>query len=308
MIKYFSPLLPFLTGWMILLTTAALSELSLINGIAQLLLFALVVCLPIWKTGRMSYVDIGWPWGLVVIGALTLLFSDGYMPRVALVSAVYIFVGLRMGIGALSMWKQGLLKKEFPRYQYQRLRWEKTGKTNVPLALQIEALMQGLANASFLAFPALIIASNTDSSISAFEILGLIIWAGAFAMESIADMQKLSFLRAMKKAGEKNSVCNVGLWRYSRHPNYFAEWMVWNGLVIASIPSWLVMYSQESTLVWILLGAGLLFVSRVMYVTLVYATGAVPAEYFSVKRRPAYADYQKTTNRFFPGPGVPGQK
>ncbi|MFT6368617.1 MAG: steroid 5-alpha reductase family enzyme [Bacteroidia bacterium] len=45
-----------------------------------------------------------------------------------------------------------------------------------------------------------------------------------------------------------------------------------------------------------------------MYVTLVYATGAVPAEYFSVKRRPAYADYQKTTNRFFPGPGVPGQK
>ncbi|MFT4826085.1 MAG: steroid 5-alpha reductase family enzyme [Halioglobus sp.] len=308
MIKYFSPLLPFLTGWMILLTTAALSELSLINGIAQLLLFALVVCLPIWKTGRMSYVDIGWPWGLVVIGALTLLFSDGYMPRVALVSAVYIFVGLRMGIGALSMWKQGLLKKEFPRYQYQRLRWEKTGKTNVPLALQIEALMQGLANASFLAFPALIIASNTDSSISAFEILGLIIWAGAFAMESIADMQKLSFLRAMKKAGEKNSVCNVGLWRYSRHPNYFAEWMVWNGLVIASIPSWLVMYSQESTVVWILLGAGLLFVSRVMYVTLVYATGAVPAEYFSVKRRPAYADYQKTTNRFFPGPGVPGQK
>lgn len=293
---------------MILLTTAALSELSLINGIAQLLLFALVVCLPIWKTGRMSYVDIGWPWGLVVIGALTLLFSDGYMPRVALVSAVYIFVGLRMGIGALSMWKQGLLKKEFPRYQYQRLRWEKTGKTNVPLALQIEALMQGLANASFLAFPALIIASNTDSSISAFEILGLIIWAGAFAMESIADMQKLSFLRAMKKAGEKNSVCNVGLWRYSRHPNYFAEWMVWNGLVIASIPSWLVMYSQESTVVWILLGAGLLFVSRVMYVTLVYATGAVPAEYFSVKRRPAYADYQKTTNRFFPGPGVPGQK
>ncbi|MFT6364839.1 MAG: steroid 5-alpha reductase family enzyme, partial [Bacteroidia bacterium] len=289
MIKYFSPLLPFLTGWMILLTTAALSELSLINGIAQLLLFALVVCLPIWKTGRMSYVDIGWPWGLVVIGALTLLFSDGYMPRVALVSAVYIFVGLRMGIGALSMWKQGLLKKEFPRYQYQRLRWEKTGKTNVPLALQIEALMQGLANASFLAFPALIIASNTDSSISAFEILGLIIWAGAFAMESIADMQKLSFLRAMKKAGEKNSVCNVGLWRYSRHPNYFAEWMVWNGLVIASIPSWLVMYSQESTVVWILLGAGLLFVSRVMYVTLVYATGAVPAEYFSVKRRPAYA-------------------
>ncbi len=44
----------------------------------QLLLFALVVCWPIWKTGRLSYVGIGWPWGLVCIGVLTLIFSGGY--------------------------------------------------------------------------------------------------------------------------------------------------------------------------------------------------------------------------------------
>lgn len=300
--KYFVPLFPFLVGWAILCSTTQLSELGLINGIAQLILFALVVCWPIWKTGRMSYVDIGWPWGLVVIATLTYLYSDGYGPRVLLVSSIYVFVGLRMGMGALSMWRQGLLKQEFPRYQYQRLRWEKTGKTNVALALQMEALMQGLANASFLAFPALLIASNKDTSISVFEILGLIIWLGAFAMESVADMQKLSFLRAKKKAGEKNRVCDVGLWGYCRHPNYFAEWMVWNALVVAAIPSWLALYSQESTLVWVLLGAGLLFVTRIMYVTLVYATGAVPSEYFSVQKRPDYADYQKRTNRFFPGP------
>lgn len=302
MIKYFSPLIPFIIGWMILLSTAQLSELSLVNGIAQLLLFALVVCWPIWKTGRMSYVDIGWPWGLVLLGTLTYVFSDGYQPRVLLISGIYIFVGLRMGMGALSMWKQGLLKKEFPRYQYQRLRWEKAGKTKVTLAIQIEAIVQGLANASFLAFPALLIASNTDTSVSAFEILGLVIWLGAFVMESIADAQKLSFLRAMKKAGEKNRVCDVGLWRYCRHPNYFAEWMVWNGMVIASIPSWLALYSQENVLVWVLLGAGLLFVSRIMYITLVYATGAVPSEHFSAQKRPDYTAYQKRTNRFFPGP------
>jgi steroid 5-alpha reductase family enzyme len=300
--KYFTPLLPFLLGWLVLLSTTDVSKLGLINGITQLILFALVVCLPIWRTGRMSYVDIGWPWGLVAIGMLTYLFSDGYGPRVILVSAVYIFIGLRMGLGALKMWRQGLLKKEFPRYQYQRLRWEKSGKTNLPLAMQIDALMQGLANASFLALPAFVIASNPAPSISIFEIVGLFVWIAAFAMESVADMQKLSFLRAMKQAGERNRVCDIGLWRYSRHPNYFAEWMVWTALVIASIPSWVALYSQESIAVWLLLGACLAFTSRVMYTTLVYATGAIPSEYFSAQKRPGYTDYQKTTNRFFPGP------
>jgi steroid 5-alpha reductase family enzyme len=94
----------------------------------------------------------------------------------------------------------------------------------------------------------------------------------------------------------------VGLWRYSRHPNYFAEWMVWTALVIASIPSWLALRPVEPLVVWVLLGAGLLFVSRAMYSTLVYYTGAVPSEYYSVRKRPEYETYQRETNRFFPGP------
>ena len=76
---------------------------------------------------------------------------------------------------------------------------------------------------------------------SIFEIIGILIWLSAFIMESVADMQKLSFLNKMKKLGQKNQVCNVGLWKYSRHPNYFAEWMVWNGLIIASISSWIIL-------------------------------------------------------------------
>jgi steroid 5-alpha reductase family enzyme len=69
--KYFTPLLPFIAGWVLLLSTENVQLLSLTNGILQLLLFAVVVCLPTWRTGRMSYVDIGWPWGLALIGALT---------------------------------------------------------------------------------------------------------------------------------------------------------------------------------------------------------------------------------------------
>ncbi len=284
-----------------MLLSSSLYSISLLNGLLQLTLFLFVVCIPTWRTGRMSYVDIGWPWGLVLIGILTFIFSDGNDVRSGVVSMAYIFAGARMGLGALKMWKMGYLKKEFPRYEYQKIRWEKAGKSNIPLAMQVEALVQGFANASFLAFPAFIIASNPNPEFSILEIVGLLIWVGAFVMESVADAQKLKFLQDKRKSGEKNTVCNVGLWRYTRHPNYFAEWMVWNGLVIAAIPSWIALSDAESPVIWGLLAVGLFFTSRFMYTTLVYYTGAIPAEHYSVLKRPAYKDYQATTNMFFPG-------
>jgi steroid 5-alpha reductase family enzyme len=298
--KYIKPLLIFILGWIILLLSSSFNILPLLNRLTQLVLFGLVVCWPIWKTGRLSYVDIAWPWGLFVIGVLTLIFGEGYYLRVWVVAGVYIFIGLRMGLGALMLWKKGYMKKEFPRYLYQRGRWERAGKTNTAFAMQVDALAQGLANASFLAFPALIIASNPTPAISIFEIIGLILWVLAFLMETKADAQKLSFLRKMSAQGKKNQVCNVGLWQYSRHPNYFAEWMVWNALVIAAIPSWMALQSSEPMAIWILLGVGLLFVSRVMYLSLVYLTGAVPSEYYSLKKRPEYKNYQERVNMFFP--------
>lgn len=300
--KYFSPLLPFILGWGLLLFSENLTSISFTNGVLQLLLFALVVCLPTWRTGRMSYVDIGWPWGVALIGIITWLYGEGDSVRIATISILYILIGSRMGMGALKMWRLGMLKIEFPRYEYQKKRWKKAGKNNTMLAMQIDGILQGLANASFLAMPALIIATNSNTTISMLEIVGVFIWLGAFVMESIADMQKISFLKKMKASGEKNKVCNVGLWKYTRHPNYFAEWMVWNGLIIASIPSWILLYDTESMTIWILLGLGLLFTSRMMYTTLVYHTGAIPSEYYSLKKRPDYKTYQETTNIFFPGP------
>ena len=114
----------------------------------------------------------------------------------------------------------------------------------------------------------------------------------------------------MKKKGKYNQVCNVGLWKYSRHPNYFSEWMVWNGLIVLAIPSWLnlgtieasFLSNQPSFILWFFVGLGLLYASRMMYVTLVYTTGAEPSEYFSAQKRDGYRVYQATTNRFFPGP------
>ena len=300
--KYFTPLLPFVCGFIVLAISQQFSDMSLLNAVLQALLFTLVVCIPAWRTGRMSYVDIGWSWGLTLIGITTWLFSEGEPTRVAIVSIAYIFAGSRMGLGAIKLLQLGHLNTELPRYEFQKKRWQKTGKSNTALAMQIEAIVQGVANASFLAFPAFIIASNTSPTISSFEIVGIVIWLSAFVMESVADMQKIRFLKKMKQTGQKNKVCNVGLWRYSRHPNYFAEWMVWNGLIIASIPSWWGLFDQENIIIFAALGIGLMIVSRIMYTTLVTYTGAIPAEYYSVQKRADYKTYQQTTNMFFPGP------
>ncbi|MEM1081458.1 MAG: DUF1295 domain-containing protein [Pseudomonadota bacterium] len=297
-------LFPFILGWSLLLLSESYRWLAWINGCLQLLLFVFVVCIPAWRTERMSYVDIGWPWGLVLIGLATfgVQYGDSGPIRLMLVCGLYGLIGGRMGVYALKLWRAGVLNRELPRYQYQARRWAKSGEQNIPLARQVEVLAQGLANASFLAYPALLIASNARSSLSWLEILGVAIVLMALILESIADAQKAAFAKRMKAEGVRDAVCNVGLWRYSRHPNYFFEWMVWNGLILMAIPALPGLFQAEPIWLAVLISLGLLFVSRIMYQTLVHYTGAKPAEYYSVQKRPAYADYQQTTNRFFPGP------
>ena len=300
--KYFKPFIPFIACWILLFNSNNFQSVALINGTGQLVLFLFVVCIPIWKTGRMSFVDIGWPWGVALIGLITYCQINTITLSKTLVITAYILIGSRMGLGALKMWSMGLLKKEFPRYEYQKIRWEKSNKTNTGLAMQVEALSQGLANASFLAIPIFLISVSTLTQISPLEIIGFTIFILSLALETVADYQKLSFLREMKRQNKQNMVCDIGLWKYTRHPNYFAEWMVWNGLIIASIPSYISLFNSEALWLWIMIGIALLYTSRIMYITLVYLTGAVPSEYYSAQKRPAYKSYQQSTNIFFPGP------
>ena len=300
--KYFKPFIPFIACWILLFNSNNFQSIALINGIGQLVLFLFVVCIPIWKTGRMSYVDIGWPWGVALIGLITYCQINTTTLSKTLIITAYILIGSRMGLGALKMWSMGLLKKEFPRYEYQKIRWEKSNKTNTGLAMQVEALSQGLANASFLAIPIFLISVSPSTQLSPLEIIGFTIFILSLVFETVADYQKLKFLKEMKRQNKKNMVCDIGLWKYTRHPNYFAEWMVWNGLIIASIPSYFALFDSEVFWLWTLIGVALLYTSRIMYITLVYLTGAVPSEYYSAQKRPAYKAYQQSTNIFFPGP------
>lgn len=297
--KYLNPLIPYLFGLVILISQSNFDKILYLNLIFQLILFLIVVCIPIYRTERMSYVDIAWPWGLVVLGIVNYIYNEGSLLMVLISTSIVSIIGLRMGIGALSLLKRGYLKNELPRYQYQRIVWEKEEKHNTHLALQIDAVTQGLANATFLAIPIFVAGSSDSEALNIIEYVGLTVVIISIFLETLADSQKLNFLKQMKIAGLKNQVCNIGLWKYSRHPNYFFEWMVWNGVILFSFPS-LIDSSSLSPGNKVMIGACMLFASKLMYDTLVNKTGAIPSEYYSLKKRPSYKEYIETTSQFFP--------
>jgi len=269
----------------------------LINLISQIFIFLFIVCIPAYFTERMSYVDIAWPFGLIAIGIISFFYGNGYLLKKSIISMLYIIAGLRMGIGALILLKKGYLNKELPRYSYQRIRWKKKGFINDKFSVQYEILLQCFANATFLAIPAILISNNSSQTFSIIEVIGFLVWVIFFFLEHISDLQKQKFLINAKKNNLKNQVCNVGLWKYTRHPNYFSEWMIWNGLIIASFSSLLV---NNSMIVFLGTTTSLLYITILMYQTLVFLTGAIPSEYYSLIKRPDYKKYKQTTNMFFP--------
>ncbi len=116
--------------------------------------------------------------------------------------------------------------------------------------------------------------------------IGLGLWATGILGESLADHQLARFRADPARRGQ---VCQEGLWRYSRHPNYFCEWLVWVGYGVFALAS-----------PWGWLG---LIAPALMYHFLVNVTGIPMTEALSVKSKgEAYLAYQRTTNAFFPGP------
>jgi len=289
---------------------APLRHSLVVNACVQAAVFLVMACAPTLMTSRMSYVDLAWPWGLVSISLVLFATGTGSMPFRVLSLMVYGIAGARMALAGTLMWMfKGWLQRELPRYEYQRLRWKKhgIGDHTVWLALQLEVLVQALANATFLCLPALLLSHNQSAGLGIYEFCALALWVCSLAWESIADAQKQAFILSRPKKG---SVCQRGLWRCCRHPNYFGEWCVWNSLILMSLPSLLAIATEQYGLpptdhtqhlvLCTVLALGLAFLSYLMYFCLVHYTGARPAEHFSLKKRPAYAEYQRTTNMFFP--------
>ncbi|GLZ27866.1 hypothetical protein Lesp02_00560 [Lentzea sp. NBRC 105346] len=299
-------MLPFALVGVALLLAPATAGPAWWNLGTQVVLFTLLAAVPGYLTRHVSYVDVAWPWGLVGIGVVTVLTADRLSAVTVAAAVAYLAMGARMGLWSLVLatrhgwWTPGAPKVELPRYRYQRRRWERQGFRSETWSVQYEIWLQGLANASVLAVPAFIVAADPQRRLSVWTAIALTLWAGSYVLESVADRQKQRFAAR----GERGT-CDRGLWRYSRHPNYFFQWMQWNALVLLALPSLPARFHDTTPVVLALLALGLFLASWTLYVTLTKHTGARPAEYYSVRKRPDYARYQATTNMFFPGPVKP---
>jgi len=263
------------------------------NAIVQLFWFNLIAIIPNVLTQEMKWVDIAWPWGVFLVGVQGLFSSPSASPRRFIITAIYILIGLRMGIGAALMIPK--MKKDFPRYVYAKMKFQKKNPNSVQMQMIVDIYLQAIANIMPLFWPLAILAYN-ESSISRLEQACYIQFIAFYAFESIADGQKLHFIKTCKN--KRKDVCRYGLWQYSRHPNYFGQWMQWNSLGFASV---VCVVSDSSDMILLAITTfHALFLSYSFYICLVYWTGAKPAEYFSVQKRPDYKRYQREVNMFVP--------
>ncbi len=243
-----------------------------------------IIMTTLWLLGlrfrNFSYVDIGWSANFAVLAILYASLTEGWLPRRWLIAAMFTFWGARL---AAHLATRILGEPEEGRYVRLREEWGQKGNLNAKFLAFF--LFQGGLNV-FLILPLLLACLNPAPGFHALEIAGVVVWVLGLAGESLADRQLAAFKRNPENRGK---VCNTGLWRYSRHPNYFFEWTIWIGYAL---------FALASPFGWIALATPLLMLHFLVNVTGVKAT----EEQALRSRGDAYRAYQATTSAFIPLP------
>lgn len=231
------------------------------------------------RTRDAGIVDVGWSYGLAAAAAFSAITGSG-APTTRFVIAILVGVwGLRLGTHILT--DRVLSDQEDGRYTMLR---ELTGSKFQPVLLGFY-LFQALL-VPVLSIPFTIACATPDSGVTWFLIVGVALWLVSKTGEFIADQQLKRFKKRPDSSGK---TCREGLWRYSRHPNYFFEWLMWVAYALIALggPQWW----------WAWIAPAL------MLVLILKVTGIPPTEARAVKSRGEdYREYQRTTSAFVPWP------
>jgi steroid 5-alpha reductase family enzyme len=195
-------------------------------------LVVVAIMFALWWLGirkhNFSYVDIGWSGNFAVLALLYAALAPGYLPRRALIAAMFAAHGVRLG---WHLAKRIVGEPEEGRYTQLRKEWGQGGNLNLKFLgfFQFQAVLN-----AFLALPLLLACFNRTPRFHPLEIAGAALFVVALLGETLADAQLAAFKR---NPANKGAVCDVGLWRYSRHPNYFFEWLIWIAYAVFAVAS-----------------------------------------------------------------------
>lgn len=238
------------------------------------------------RTGNCGWIDAVWTFGLGLVGfasALLPLSSTGDITsRQWLVATLVAIWSLRLGWHII---ERSAGKPDDPRYAKLMIEWGEDARRQMFVLLQKQALVTIPLAASIA-----IAAHNPTPALNWQDALAVAIFAIGVLGGAISDRQLRAFAT---DPANRNRACDAGFWRYSRHPNYFFEWLHW-----LSYPLVAISLAGSYSLGWLALAAPLC-----IYWLLVYVSGIPPLEEHMLRRLgPAYETYQKRTNAFFPWP------
>jgi steroid 5-alpha reductase family enzyme len=232
------------------------------------------------RCSNFSFVDVTWSFSFAAVALLYACNGDGWGPRRLVVCLLVSLWSLRLGFHLLRRVVTHFPKDD-PRYVLFR---QGLGDDSRASFLGV-FLGQGLL-VWLLMLPVYFICRDRDAFFRPWEAGGCFLWMVALTGEAIADAQ----LRGFKsRHPERSAVCQTGLWRFSRHPNYFFQFLLWVALFFIALPApggWLAVLAPLSMLFF-----------------LVRVTGIPLTEKLAVETKgDAYRRYQKTTSAFIPLP------
>ena len=228
------------------------------------------------RVKNYGFLDVAWSYGVAILAPIYALNSPGIAAHKWPIVIVGVLWSLRLGTSILIR----VLRHhpaEDARYETLRKRWPGTGMFYV--FFQMQAVLVAI-----FSLPFLLVSFNTVTQLSTLEISGLALAILSLGGEALADWQLKQF-----KAGATNrgQVCQAGLWRYSRHPNYFFEALIWWAFFLVALGS---PYGWTTIVCPLLM---LYFLWKV--------TGIPLTEEHAVRSKgDAYREYQRTTSAFIP--------
>jgi steroid 5-alpha reductase family enzyme len=237
------------------------------------------------NSGKTGWVDVTWSLGVGAVAFVVTVWPLGQdWPhwRQMIVAALAATWCLRLG---LHISERNRATADDPRYRNLIVQWGSNSARRMFWFLQSQA-----AVGVILALSIILAAHNPNPQFRFEDLIGLAVLIAAIIGEAIADLQ----LRAFKNdPANRKAVCDVGLWRWSRHPNYFFEWLSWVAYPIIAID-----FSGHNPYGWIALIA-----PACMYWVLVHVSGIPPLEEHMLRSRgELFRAYKTRTRAFFPFP------
>jgi steroid 5-alpha reductase family enzyme len=255
--------------------------LFLVNAVALFVFFNMFFVIAQLKKNN-GIADMAWGLGFVVVAVTSLLFTGDYSIQALAVTLLVILWGFRLFfyIG-LRNWS----KPEDFRYVEMRKKW----KTNVGLKAYFIVFMLQMSFLYVISLPIqLVNLENVTLNLTGYIILGagVFLWIIGFYFEAVGDLQLKNF---KKNPENKGKILSTGLWKYTRHPNYFGEALMWWSVWIVS------MSTLSLTSLYGIIGP--IFITYL----LLYVSG-VPLLEKKYKNNEAFQAYAKKTSIFFPLP------